>query len=291
MDELVDLRRLRSDDPRRRDPAGHGLTLLTKQIAIPTEVLKRLRFHEDRFVRAVAVGKNAYAAVLLGRSAARVLGMWVVSLGEERVEVCLPSTQVPPTYRRNKKVVCRRRKVPYLDEVHGVRVTLPVRTFIDIARDHGFCEGLIAADWLLARGYTREDLLEGLRRMGKMPNGAVVRRCIEHAKGKSESPYESLARAILIEAGFVNIRVQVPVGGYRLDLLIDDLVALEVDGDVKYSEGAELTILEENNRQKALMNEGFVFLRYRPQELREEPGRVVRQVRGASQRVRVGSTQ
>ncbi|WP_165165006.1 endonuclease domain-containing protein [Corynebacterium qintianiae] len=278
-EKLIDLRGLPVDDPRRRAPWKHGLTAITKQIAMPAHEFAGLRFHQQRFVDAVARGRNAYEAVLIGRSAARVQGMWVVSLTREPVELALPSSEVPPTYRRSKAVVCRRREVPFHTVVHGVRTTLPVRTFIDIARDHGFAEGLIVADWLLANGFAREVLIEGLSRMGRIRNAPVVRRCIELAAEKSESPYESLARAIFILGGIGNIEVQVSIGGFRVDLLIDGWLAVEIDGDVKYTEDPDMAIVEKINRQKQLGNKGYVFLRYRPAELLKDPLGVLEEVR------------
>lgn len=276
-DALLDLRGLALDDPL-RDLSHSGLVRVAGQIVMPVNLFANLSFHQRRFVEAVARGRNAYQAVLIGRSAARVLGMWVVSLTPEQVELALPTGEVPPTYRGDSSVICRRRCVDVYEEAYGVRVTLAVRTFIEIARDHGFAEGLIAADWLLAHGYTREDLYRELERMGRIRNVRVVRRCIAHATAVSESPYESLARAILILAGVREIQPQAWVGGYRVDLLIGGWLVIEVDGDVKYAENPGLTIRQENQRQKRLGNRGLVFLRYTPRELRRDPQLLVQEV-------------
>ena len=274
---LLDLRGLALDDPL-RDLSRSGLVRVAGQIVIPVNLYASLSFHERRFVEAVARGRNSYQAVLTGRSAARVLGMWVVSLSPERVELALPTGEVPPTYRRQSSVICRRRRAGAYLEAYGVRVTPAIRTFIDIARDHGFTEGLIAADWLLAHGYTREDLHRELDRMGRIRNVAVVRRCIAHATAVSESPYESLARAILIQAGVCDIEPQAWVGGFRVDLLIGGWLVIEVDGDVKYAEDPGLTIRQENRRQKLLGNRGLIFLRYTPRELRKNPQLLAQEV-------------
>ena len=85
-----------------------------------------------------------------------------------------------------------------------------------------------------------------------------------------------------------DIEVQVEICGFRVDLLIDGWVAVEIDGDLKYSQDPEQTIIQEYNRQKQIGNLGFAFMRYRPEELRREPRRVLAEVRstlesGASQ--------
>ncbi|MCT1413905.1 hypothetical protein EKI51_02045 [Corynebacterium sanguinis] len=276
-ESLVDLRSLPLDDPL-RNLEKSGLVRVAGQIAMPIDLFAGLAFHEQRFVEALARGRNAYQAVLTGRSAARVLGMWVVSLSPEPVELALPSGEVPPTYRRDRSVACRRRCVDTWVDVYGVRTTPPIRTFIDIARDHGFAEGLIAADWLLANGFERDDLYRELAAAGPMRHVRVVRRCIALATAQSESPYESLARAVLIEAGVQGIELQVWAGGFRMDMLIGGWLAIEIDGDVKYSDDPGLTIRQEYERQKSLGNMGFVFLRYSPRHLRERPGDFVQQV-------------
>lgn len=290
-ESLVDLRALALDDPL-RNLAASGLVRVAGQIAMPADIFADLPFHQNRFVEALARGRSSYEAVVTGRSAARVLGMWVVSLTPEPVELALPSGEVPPTYRRDTAVACRRRPARQYVERFGVRVTPPIRTFIDIARDHGFAEGLIAADWLLANGYERDDLYLELARMGRIRHLRVVRRCIMWATALSESPYESLARALLIEAGVQGIEAQAWAGGYRMDLVVDGWLVIEVDGDVKYADDPGLTIREEYNRQKRLGNAGFVFLRYSPRQLRERPDQFVQEVtlrlevaalRGASQ--------
>lgn len=287
-EKLIDLRKLSRTDPRRLDPTSNNLVCLTRQIAMPADVHAELRFHEMRFVEALARGRNSYGAVLVGRSAARVQGMWVVSMSSEPVELALPSAHVPPSYRSAGGVVCRRRPISQHNVIHGVRVTHPVRTFIDIARDHGFAEGLIAADWLRSQGFERGHLVAAVEKMGRFRNLSVVRRCIEHSSAASESPYESLARALFIWGKVGDIEVQVEICGFRVDLLIDGWVAVEIDGDLKYSQDPEQTIIQEYNRQKQIGNLGFAFLRYRPEELRREPRRVLAEVRstlesGASQ--------
>mgnify|MGYP001759316866 FL=1 len=55
-----------------------------------------LAFYEKRWVQAVAAGQAARKAALAGRSAARVLGMWLVTTdSNEPVELLLPNGRTP----------------------------------------------------------------------------------------------------------------------------------------------------------------------------------------------------
>ena len=79
-EKLIDLRKLSRTDPRRLDPTSNNLVCLTRQIAMPADVHAELRFHEMRFVEALARGRNSYGAVLVGRSAARVQGLSLIHI-------------------------------------------------------------------------------------------------------------------------------------------------------------------------------------------------------------------
>lgn len=168
----------------------------------------------------------------------------------------------------------------------GVRLTTAERTVIDIARFHGFAQGLAAVDSYLRGGGSREQLEDCLGEAGRLWRAKNARKAIEFGSALSESPYESVGRAIAIEAGF-EVRPQVSVvQGVRVDLLIEGHVVLEVDGEVKYdghTYGKATTFVdhEERKREKRIQNAGFVVLRYAPRELLREPDRVIADIRRA----------
>ena len=207
--------------------------------------------------------------------------MWVVPLSEERIEVALPSRSASPSRRGNLDVQFRFSRIPaeHVAEVEGICVTVLVRTFADIARYHGFLEGLIAIDWLRFRGVELTTILETLRTMGRFKGIAIVRRCVQHSVDSSDSPFESLARGLLIEAHVTGIHAQVRIDGYRVDLLIDGWLVVEIDGEIKYAgPDAERVQQREFNRQKAIGNLGYVFLRYTPADLLRRPEDFVAEV-------------
>lgn len=241
-----------------------------------------LKYYERQWLRVEAAARMSREAVLVGRSAARMHGMWVISTTEEPVELCLLSRGSSPS-RRNREGIVFRRMILREDETSvrdGHRVTTGFRTFADIARHHGFIEGIVAADYLRRRGFTRALLEEEARQLGRLKGIAVVRECIRHCVDDSDSPYESFARALLISAGIGPLFTQYEVAGRYADLCVDGWLLIEIDGDVKYQgPDAERARQDEFERQKRIANRGYVFLRYSPSFLRRHPDKFVREVR------------
>lgn len=253
-------------------------------IFFPREKWATLKYHERRWLEVEAAARSSRGAVLVGRSAARKLGMWVVSRTAEAVELTLPSRSNSPRRTKSRGFTFRYSEVS-ADELltyEGHRVTDPVRTFIDIARYHGFVEGLIAADYLMRRGKTRGEIERGIRRMGRCKGLATARRCLHHAIATSQSPYESFVRALLIEAGIGPVAAQFQVDGWFVDLCVDGWLLIEIDGELKY-EGpdGEAAWRAEKDREKRISNKGFKFLRFSPEFIRKHPDLVVQEVRDA----------
>lgn len=253
-------------------------------VLVPRASWHALKYHERRWLEVEAAAISSRGAVLVGRSAARKLGMWVVSRTAEAVELTLPSRSNSPSRTKSRGFTFRYSEVAD-DELltyEGHRVTDPIRTFIDIARYHGFIEGLIAADYLLRRGKTREEIERGIRRMGRCKGLSTARRCLNHAIPTSQSPYESLVRALLIEAGIGPIIAQFQVDGWFVDLCVDGWLLIEIDGEVKYDgPDGERAWRAEKDREKRIGNKGFKFLRYSPEFILKHPDRVIQEVREA----------
>lgn len=256
--------------------------ILDTSIIFPETCWRELKYHERQWLRVEAAALMSRQAVLVGRSAARMHGMWVISTTEEPVELCLLSRGSSPS-RSGRKGILFRRMVLREDETSlrdGHRVTTGFRTLADIARHHGLVEGLVAADYLRRRGFTRALLEQETRQLGRLKGIAVVRECIRHCVDDSDSPYESFARALLIRAGIGPLFTQFEVAGRYADLCVDGWLLIEIDGDVKYQgPDAERARQEEFERQKRIANRGYVFLRYSPSYLRRHPDGFIREVR------------
>lgn len=233
--------------------------------------------HKQQFAKVVAAGWSTHRAVLISKSAARLWGIWVISREGEEVELAVPSGSVPP--RRLTAKGYRYRRVKSLQDsmvsIAGVRATNPARTCLEIARLHGFPDGLVATDSALRQhDVTTYDLREELAKMRRTRGQAAMRKVIEHAYGGSESPYESYLRALIIERfPQVKIEPQKPLlGKYRADLCLDGWLVLEVDGDAKYEgtygEAPSHVVKQQIKRQRALENRGYVVLRFGPSDMK-----------------------
>lgn len=247
--------------------------------AMCAEMYATLSSHERRWLRAAAVAHSHPKAVLTGRAAARLTNMWVVATSEETVELMLPSGGVPQRSRWAEGVSYHRgtlapHEIGYIEAYGGFAVTTPIRTAVDIAIRHGFAEGLVAFDWLLAsRTTTRDELEATVDAMRGKKGVAVVRKALAHAVANSQSPYESYARALLICAGLAP-STQAPIGPYLVDLLIGRVV-IEVDGEVKYDDTTYRPLAEtlrrEREREVQIQNSGYVVRRVKPADLLRDP--------------------
>lgn len=263
-------------DKRRSDEHMVAVSALR---AISAEVHRGLTSYEKRWLRAAAVAHSHPKAVLTGRAAARLTNMWVVATSEETVELMLPSGGVPQRSRWAEGVSYHRgtlapHEIGYIEAYGGFAVTTPIRTAIDIATRHGFAEGLVAFDWLLAsRKVTRGELEATVDAMRGKKGVEVVRKVLAHAVANSQSPYESYARALLICAGLAP-STQAPIGPYLVDLLIGRVV-IEVDGEVKYDDATYRPLAEtlrrEREREVQIQNSGYVVRRVKPADLLRDP--------------------
>jgi len=263
-------------DKRRSDEHMVAVSALR---AISAEVHRGLTSYEKRWLRAAAVAHSHPKAVLTGRAAARLTNMWVVATSEETVELMLPSGGVPQRSRWAEGVSYHRgtlapHEIGYIEAYGGFAVTTPIRTAVDIAIRHGFAEGLVAFDWLLAsRTTTRDELEATVDAMRGKKGVAVVRKALAHAVANSQSPYESYARALLICAGLAP-STQAPIGPYLVDLLIGRVV-IEVDGEVKYDDTTYRPLAEtlrrEREREVQIQNSGYVVRRVKPADLLRDP--------------------
>ncbi len=107
------------------------------------------------------------------------------------------------------------------------------------------------------------------------------------------SPYESYARAILIQNRIGPIRVNAPVGKFEVDMLIGDRVVSEIDGDVKY-DGATYgrtddVLRKERVREKRLLNDGYLVRRHSPSDVLNNEAQYVGDIRAACALAAIGA--
>ncbi|MEO5992196.1 MAG: hypothetical protein ABIP92_01410, partial [Arthrobacter sp.] len=198
----------------------------------------------------------------------------------------------PSAERHGKDVRCHTR--PFSDteltQVGGLRTTSLERTAADCAMLLSYRQALIVMDHALRLGADRSllqemaDSLEGRRGI------RTFRRVLDTADVRSESPGETLTRELFLRLGISMPEPQVEVtsriGRHRLDFAWKkEKVAVEFDGKVKYFDfrPTEEVLFEERRREKALTEEGWLFLRVEWKDLfreQEFKNRVLRALTG-----------
>jgi very-short-patch-repair endonuclease len=160
----------------------------------------------------------------------------------------------------------------------GLPITSPERTVVDEARRLPWPWGVAVADAALHQGLvTRGHLVGALERSPRGPGIGQARRAIELSDGRAESALESLARVPLV-CGGLEPRLQVEIGQFRVDLLIDELV-IECDGFAHHS--SRESYRGDRRRLNWLACQGFTVLRFSWEDVVGDPGGMVATVRAA----------
>lgn len=135
------------------------------------------------------------SGVICMRSAAIAHG-WEVKQLPDRPEVAVsPRRNLPAARREGVRV---RWMNVAADDVHD-GVTTPLKTVVDSARHLPFDEALAIADSALRSGMVTVDDLASVQVRGA--GAAAVRRVLRHADARAANPFESVLRALCIEAG------------------------------------------------------------------------------------------
>lgn len=265
---------------------------------IPVAEWDQLKGYEQEFLRCYAIGLAARTSVLAGRSAASVAGMWV--LPTEGVPVELINQRARPVRSQWPEGVIYRRHTLYdddiisFDEPHNIRCTRPVRTAIDIARFHGFREGVVAFDSLFnglamwERAAMTADITETLERMAGTRNIQASRAAFAACNDLSESPYETVCRLMLLEEGII-VEVQKKIGNYRVDLLWGNLI-IEIDGRMKYADVPHDVLDKQMRRENWLKEQGYEVIRIYPSQLLADETAVLARILAAKERADLRGT-
>ncbi|MHA3701869.1 DUF559 domain-containing protein [Jatrophihabitans sp. YIM 134969] len=165
-------------------------------------------------------------------SGAHLLGFGVVD--DRCVHLCGAESEVDRGQKGLRLHSTHRPPATY--RVGGVLVTAPDRTAVDLARELHPREQLVVLDAALRTGLVTPDTLRAEAEAQHGLRGIVaVRRTIEIADPRAESPQESRLRWIAIAAALPDLDLQIdirtPTGRYRLDLgYARYRVGIEYDG-------------------------------------------------------------
>lgn len=284
---LVDIRRTASIDDTTFNQIDDGeLKQLTKSIYIHKATWEALKLHEQSFLRCCAASKQGTKSVLVGRSAARICDVWLVGRQDPAVEVALkhgnpPWTGAEPLGYRYKRTVLADGDIQMRGDL---RFTNAVRTAIDVARDGDLRDGIVAFESLLCKHneFNAEIIKAECRavmfRMQRTRGIGRAREALDRATNRSESPYETRMR-LLIEAEGYWCRAQVKIGKYRVDLLVEENLIIEIDGRIKLNVDPDKVYKEQVLREDWLREQGYVVLRVHTWELDIDEAAVLRRIR------------
>ncbi len=156
-----------------------------------------------------------------------------------------------------------------VERVAGLDVLAVPRTVADLAREHGYLSGLVAADGALRMGVGRPRLVDELDAMASWPGITVCRAVVEDAVHGAESAGETLMRAMVDELGLGPMETQFPVrvaSGVRWCDLRVGCHVFEFDGRVKFrsvvdggvaTRSAEEVVWREKKRDREISELGL----------------------------------
>lgn len=207
------------------------------------------------------------AWVLSHDSAAHELGLSILTPAEPFVHITRPGFTGAWTEYGVKHHLARYRPDQIVG-VNGVQVLDLARTAVDIGRERGVTDGLVACDAALRMGVSRSALADALEPMHHWPNVTSARTAVGLADPGAQDPGESLTRELLLELGLGPVETQFPIWiGERVawcDLRVGCHV-FEFDGLIKYrriEDGGYATrpedvIWAEKKRERQIRAEGL----------------------------------
>ncbi|QYH18968.1 hypothetical protein JKI95_06465 [Corynebacterium aquatimens] len=292
--QLIDVRPQRDLDSAVREQLWSGaLVKLSSIHAISDDYYRDLRIFQQHWLKAYCAGYAARKGIVTGRASAYLNDMWVVNTSLDTVCLVLKSTPPKNQWRDGVHYIKADLGADDIKRGENMSTTSPYRTFLDIARFDGFEHALVAADWLVKfGGFTPVQLQHNIATSKRFRGITAARLAAQHCSAQPDSAPESYARALLIAAGYEDVQANVTIlaGGrrYKVDLLIDGWLVIEIDGLVKYdgeTYGKTDDVLrKEKWRENDLRNLGKEVLRFPPVELEKHPERFLATVREAHNR-------
>ncbi|WP_211713370.1 type IV toxin-antitoxin system AbiEi family antitoxin domain-containing protein [Paenarthrobacter sp. GOM3] len=173
--------------------------------------------------------------------------------------------------------------------VDGLPCTALERTVADCCRMMTYEQALIVMDHALRKGADAVTLWKMCSSLAGRDGVVTLRRALENADARSESPGETLTRDLVkrlhIESPDLQVEVPTREGNYRIDLAWrEKKVALEFDGKVKYFDYAptDEVLYRERQRENALIEQGWTVIRIKWRDLYQEQAFKTRLLRALS---------
>ncbi|NQD88993.1 type IV toxin-antitoxin system AbiEi family antitoxin domain-containing protein [Paenarthrobacter sp. CM16] len=209
-------------------------------------------------------------------SAARLHGLFVWGV-DDKVHILHPAR--PSSDRWGKDV--RGHTESFTEDdvvpVQGLRATTLERTIFDSARMLNYPKALVIMDHGLRVGADRNTVASLAAASAGKRGIRTLRKALDHADPRSESAGETLTRELMqrlrIKPPQPQFEVQSRLGRHRMDFAWEEeKLALEFDGRTKYFDfnPTEEVIFQERRREKALVEEGWRFIRIEWKDLFQE---------------------
>ena len=218
---------------------------------------------------AVAAMKAVRGSTISHRSAALWHGLPVLDAATPCVTVAPGRSPNQPSVHIHRA----RLSIGHIDRVARVPVTDVPRTIVDLGREHGFDESVVAADAALRnRTVSLTGLNNTLYDCRGWPGTRAARAAIAFSDRRSESVLESLSRVQIhrfdLPAPELQAEIRDRSGRFvaRVDFLFDEWgVVGEADGLEKYAiHGVEE---HEQRRRQRIENLGYAFVRWQYADL------------------------
>lgn len=176
--------------------------------------------------------------------------------------------------------------LPTSRQLHGLPLTSPERTFVDLAGQLGLVGSVTLADAMVASGSTSPDRLIMMANSWSGAGVRMARRAAALARPRVESPRESMLRILLVCAGLPEPKINVPVRSacgrrrYRLDLAYPEArVVVEYDGRQHAESSAQWQ--HDIARREDLDVLGWRLIVVRNDDITRRPAVTVERVRSA----------
>lgn len=263
-------------DNRKRATQDLGLILLTPTVGISKEDYMSLEQWDRYTARVAAVALSTRKAVLSGFAAAAALGIRYLRPPRTQnvVELTLPG-EISPSTKNNwaPKIRYLYNTLPsthYFDQ-DNLRVTSIERTYLDILRLYGARYALVFIEGAMNQlKISTTQMTSLVRSLGDSPYVRKALALLQLAYDNIQSVYETLARFKLITAKISAVTSIVPQARmrgqhshYYTDLLINDWLIVEIDGECKYETNTLPVLLQERARERELLRQGYGIVRIR----------------------------
>ncbi len=275
------------EDPAHPSPQ---LRYVSRTSALQAEWWLSLSSKQKIVVRGAAAVRDTRKAVLIGIWAAAQWGMWFRRPDDGFVVMALPSGHQPsksrlPAKTRFKSMKLREDEIVELD---GVRVTHPLRTYLDLCRLGDPTNARLAVGWLRECGVSADTISSYAENFdGPIhPHWKTLAVRLPQYTAELGSFSYMLAYTLLVETG-VDVRVQHEIEGMGwATLLVGNDVIIEIDQDPLWLAMESEPKLQSmaarlRKRERWMASRGYRKLYFTTEEIEANPDAFVHDVKAA----------